>query len=168
MTMGQHVPAIYFNDLFGQLNDSDGYRLSGKPRDLNRKKLVLDESGLITGSDDFLKHYLPLLDSMISIRTSDPAFFPGSPKFEELAVSNKVFVHHAFHDRHDSVIIGNISSASQDLDFSKNFSALIPPEDADDFSDALTGKPLISVLADNGKLTMTPYYAYYLQKRGGL
>ncbi|MBN1646716.1 MAG: hypothetical protein JW874_01670 [Spirochaetales bacterium] len=165
LTMGQHVPAIYFNDLLGCLNDFDGYNRSGKPRDLNRKKNVLAESGLDETGNDFLRYYLPLLNKMIGLRASDRAFFPGSPDFEEIVLSDQVFIHHAFHGGADSVIIGNISMHDVTLEPDETLAMLLMENDSSAYTDGLSGRPFVSITGKDGKLTLAPYSAYYLQKQ---
>ena len=113
LTMGQDVPAIYFNDLFGLVNDTIGYKLSGKPRDLNRKKLNLDGPGIIGMKSPFFRAYVPLLNEIIRHRTGDRAFYPGSRQFEYKSLTKRVFLNHPFHDNRHSLIIGNISGKEE-------------------------------------------------------
>ncbi len=112
LTMGQVVPAIYFNDLLGLENDFAGLELTGKPRDLNRHKSYLPESGLDNPSDPFLADYLKRINMMLAARAGDRAFYPGSPAFEFKALSDTVFLNHAYARNEHSLIIGNISASA--------------------------------------------------------
>lgn len=112
LTLGQSVPAIYFNDLLGIKNDLHGYEISGRPRDLNRHKSYLPEMKLSEPVDSFSKSYFSLLNRIIKLRTSDNAFYPGSSSFEFLALSDTIFLNHPYHNGDHSFIVGNISGTS--------------------------------------------------------
>lgn len=121
LTFGQAVPAIYFNDLLGLINDEAGYRLSGKPRDLNRHKTYLSELESAVNKDSFLKEYLPLINKILDLRTKDNSFYPGSRNFEFIPLTDQVFLNHSFFKGDHSFVIGNISSRYKEVkvDFSK-------------------------------------------------
>ncbi len=114
LTFGQAVPAIYFNDLLGLTNDKEGFKRSGKPRDLNRHKSSLEtfESSLKT--DPFRVVYYPLLNRVLDIRRKDPSFYPGSKNFEFTALKNEVFLNHSYHNGNHSFVVGNISDSPVD------------------------------------------------------
>ncbi len=109
LTIGQSVPAIYFNDLLGIKNDLHGYEISGKPRDLNRHKSYLPDMSLSDSDDPFYKLYLSLLNKILELRTSDDAFYPGSDNFEFLPLTDTLFLNHPYHKGEHSLILGNIS-----------------------------------------------------------
>lgn len=119
-TIGQSVPAIYFNDLLGIKNDLHGYAISGKPRDLNRHKSYLPDINLSDPADPFNKIYLPLLNKILELRTSDDAFYPGSDNFEFLTLTDTLFLNHPYHGGDHSFIFGNISekTVTYNLDLS--------------------------------------------------
>ena len=112
LTIGQSVPAIYFNDLLGIKNDLHGYKISGKPRDLNRHKNYLPDMDLSAPVDPFQKTYIPLLNKVLELRSKDSAFYPGSDSFEFIALTDKIFLNHPFHKGDHSLILGNISEES--------------------------------------------------------
>ena len=109
LTIGQSVPAIYFNDLLGIKNDLHGFRISGKPRDLNRHKSYLPDMNLSNPADPFTKSYLPLINKILELRTKDNAFYPGSIDFEFIALTDTLFLNHPFYEGDHSLILGNIS-----------------------------------------------------------
>lgn len=162
LTMGQVVPAIYFNDLFAMENDKDGYNLSGKPRDLNRHKLDLTEGKDPFKKDGFLKHYLPLLNKMITLRSEDKAFYPGSSQFEYIQLTKHVFVNHPFADSDMSLIIGNISDSVQDIQL--DLSTLEHSSSGDSvFIDILNDTEISAgtIL----ELSLSPFSAVYLKEK---
>ncbi|MCK5674067.1 MAG: hypothetical protein KAH95_11870, partial [Spirochaetales bacterium] len=109
LTIGQSVPAIYFNDLLGIKNDIHGFEISGKPRDLNRHKSYLPDMKLSDSDDPFYRVYLPLLNKILELRTKDNAFYPGSESFEFVALTDTLFLNHPYHGGDHSLILGNIS-----------------------------------------------------------
>jgi len=109
LTFGQAVPAVYFNDLLGLVNDEEGFNLSGKPRDLNRHKSFLPDLDLEELSDPFRKEYLPLINTLLRIRGRDAAFYPGSRDFEFRALTDQIFLNHPYDNGNHSFIVGNIS-----------------------------------------------------------
>ena len=109
LTIGQSVPAVYFNDLLGIKNDLHGYEISGKPRDLNRHKNYLPDMDLAEPADPFQRAYLPLINRVLELRSLDSAFYPGSRNFEFLALTDTLFLNHPYHDGDHSLILGNIS-----------------------------------------------------------
>ena len=110
LTLGQVVPAIYFNDLLGLENDLPGYKLTGKPRDLNRHKTYLPKIDLAYPSDPFTAAYLPRLNTILKIWNNDGAFYPGSSQFEFKPIGETVFLNHPFADGNHSFILGNIAN----------------------------------------------------------
>jgi hypothetical protein len=113
LTLGQGVPAIYFNDLLGIGNDFDGYKASGRPRDLNRKKVPLSDSGLTGEMDRFTEAYLPLIRRYTELRAAERAFYPGSDRFEFTPLSDVVFLNHAYARGEHAYVIGNITGVTQ-------------------------------------------------------
>ena len=116
LTMGQIVPAIYFNDLLGLENDMEGYKRSGKPRDLNRHKTYFPEARLDHPEDPFTSVYLGTINRILEVRTCDLAFYPGSPDFEFKALSDTVFLNHPYARGSHSFILGNISGSRRAAD----------------------------------------------------
>jgi hypothetical protein len=109
LSLGQTVPAIYFNDLLGLGNDFDGFRLSGKPRDLNRRKSYLPSLGLDAPEDPFMKEYLPRINAVLAARSQERAFYPGAAEFEYAEPSGTVFLNHPYARGQHAFILGNIS-----------------------------------------------------------
>jgi hypothetical protein len=149
LTMGQVVPAVYMNDLWGLENDREGYALSGRPRDLNRHKSHVDE--LDFGTDPFRRVYVPLMNQMIGLRKEDRAFYPGDKNFEFLSPGNTVFLNHAFAGNDHSFILGNISPEPAEV--------LLPVEELEGISisvplleDLLTGE---TFSLNDGELLLT-------------
>ncbi|MCP4162756.1 MAG: hypothetical protein GY760_22070, partial [Deltaproteobacteria bacterium] len=108
LTQGQDVPAIYLNDLLGLENDFRQYEITGKPRDLIRHKNYLPEMVDLIENDPFTQSYSSKLNKILELRGSDKAFYPGSPNFEFIPLSDTVFLNHPYHDNKHSLIIGNI------------------------------------------------------------
>jgi hypothetical protein len=115
LSSGQGVPGVYFNDLLGLENDIPGHDLSGKPRDLNRHKSYLPDAELEEPSEPFYAAYRKLLNRALDVRAADPAFYPGSRKFEFRALSDTVFLNHPHARNSHSFILGNISDQLQKL-----------------------------------------------------
>jgi hypothetical protein len=109
LTLGQVVPAVYFNDLLGLENDQEGYEDSGKPRDLNRHRSSLEELEAAQRGDAFSMAYRKKINAVLAARSADRAFYPGSPAFEFKALSDTVFVNHPYARGGHSFIAGNIS-----------------------------------------------------------
>ncbi len=122
LTIGQSVPAIYFNDLLGIKNDIHGYEISGKPRDLNRHKSYLPDMKLSNSDDPFSKAYFPLLNKILELRTKDNAFYPGSDNFEFIALTDTLFLNHPYYGGDHSLILGNISEKT--VSYKLNLSTL--------------------------------------------
>jgi hypothetical protein len=116
LTLGQVVPAIYFNDLLGLGNDIKSFTSTGKPRDLNRHKTHISEIDLKNPSDAFTSEYVAKINRILEIRASDTAFYPGSPDFEFRALTDTVFLNHPFAQGNHSFIAGNISDTEQTIE----------------------------------------------------
>jgi len=127
LTIGQSVPAIYFNDLLGIKNDIHGFEISGKPRDLNRHKNYLPDMDLGEPSDPFQKTYFPLINRILELRSSDNAFYPGSAGFEFTALTDTLFLNHPYHGGDHSLILGNISGNT--VSYKLNLSTLSGVDD---------------------------------------
>jgi hypothetical protein len=138
LTLGQSVPAIYFNDLLGLGNDTAGYGRTGQPRDLNRHKSPIDEIKHALAKDEFTRTYVPLLNSVIKARTEDPAFYPLSRGYEFVSLTDTVFINHAFTDSHHSLIIGNIEKKEKRI--SVDLNALREVSGFSEMTDRLTGE----------------------------
>jgi hypothetical protein len=168
LTLGQVVPAVYFNDLLGLENDFESYRISGKPRDLGRHKSYFPESGLDRPKDPFLKVYLSRMGRILEARSNDGAFYPGSRDFEFLALSSTVFLNHPYARGLHSFIVGNISSKSQSITLELGKLAGVGNEALARFQnegleDALTGE-IYRPNEDGGlKLTLPAYGALWLK-----
>lgn len=119
LSFGQAVPAVYMNDLLGLLNDMDGYSRSGKPRDLNRHKSYLPELEKRMKRDPFMKEYLPLINRIVELRTTDPSFYPGSGNFEFVNAGGGVFINHSWHENAHSLIAGNITAEIKQIKVDK-------------------------------------------------
>jgi hypothetical protein len=143
-TMGQVVPAIYFNDLLGLENDLEGFERTGQTRDLLRRKSSLATSGLKTADDPFRKEYLPLINRVIDVRCADGAFYPGSSAFEFRTLGPTVFLNHPYHDGDHSLIVGNIAGEPAEVvlslaDLAGSASSAADPSG---FEDLLTGEKI--------------------------
>lgn len=151
LSAGQYVPAVYFNDLLGLGNDGDGYRASGKPRDLNRRKISFEEALRLMEEDPFTRRYVKGMNRMISARTADPAFMPLSSAFDAAFFGEEVFLHHPHHGGDGSFILGNISGepAALTLDMTAYFRpGAVPGE----FVDLLTNERF--TLSDGASLSL--------------
>ena len=115
LTLGQVVPAIYFNDLLGLENDFETFSRTGKPRDLNRHKNYLPQTDFQGESDGFGALYYKKINAILKARSQDQAFYPGSPDFEFLPLTDTVFLNHPFARGCHSFIVGNIEGKSCDI-----------------------------------------------------
>lgn len=113
LTLGQTVPAVYFNDLLGLENDFEGLRRSGKPRDLNRHKNRLEEVAHNMREDEFSVEYVPLINAAIKARVEDRSFYPGSDRYEFQPLNDTVFLNHPHARGRHSFILGNILPVEQ-------------------------------------------------------
>ena len=116
LTFGQTVPAIYVGDLLGLKNDNETYSITGKPRDLNRHKNYLPETGLDSPDDPFKAAYVPLLNTILRLRGEDKAFYPGSPSCEYRDYNDSIFLNHPYSGGDHSFILGNILSQNQTIE----------------------------------------------------
>lgn len=121
LSFGQSVPAVYFNDLLGISNDIEGYKTSGRPRDLNRHKSHIDELEDALANDEFTRIYVSMLNKAIHARSTDLAFHPKGDGYEFHAPGEKVFLNHAYNGGNHSFVIGNIDNkeAHVRIDFSR-------------------------------------------------
>lgn len=161
LTFGQAVPAVYFNDLLGLVNDKKGYLLSGKPRDLNRHKSKLQELDLKNLQDPFLNEYIPLINKILSIRGHDTSFYPGSDNFEFTALSKTIFLNHPFHGGKHSFILGNISPQETEIDFNPVSLAGEPKNDR--LKDLLSDREFTPGSDGTFVLHFKPYGMFYLE-----
>lgn len=109
LTLGQGVPAIYLNDLLGLENDFDGYRCTGRPRDLNRRRSSWEEAASWR-QDPFRRVYHPLINQILELRRHEAAFYPGSPCFEFRALDGTLFLNHPYHGGRHALILGNLAA----------------------------------------------------------
>ena len=116
LTAGQYVPAVYLNDLLGLGNDLAGFASSGKPRDINRRKIHIDEVLRLMEEDPFVSRYTAGMNRILEARTGDPGFKPLSPHFDCAYFGETVFLNHPYHGGSDSFILGNIGRLKVVLD----------------------------------------------------
>ncbi len=163
LSFGQAVPAIYFNDLLGLVNDVEGFKLSGKPRDLNRHKSFLPELHFEEITDSFNKEYFPFINRLLSIRGKDKAFYPGSKEFEFIALNDQVFLNHPFYKGNHSFIGGNISGEKQKvlLDITRLEGEL---HGEITLTDQLTGRKVTTDEKGVLSLDMKPYEMFWFIK----
>ena len=159
LSFGQSVPAVYFNDLLGLMNDTAGYRRSGEPRDLNRHKSHRDEIRRALEEDEFTRTYVPLINAAIAARTADRAFHPASRGYEFVCPVQAVFLNHAFTGSHHSLVIGNI--AREETRVSVDLTKLKEPAGGCKMTDRLTGKRF-QCAGDGVDLTLPAYGAFWL------
>lgn len=136
LTQGQDVPAVYFNDLLGLENDIEQYKITGKPRDLNRHKNKLKEMTQLIDNDPFTSIYTAKLNQLLKLRADDSAFYPGSPDFQFQPVTDQVFMNHPWHDGNHSVILGNIINREVTVEIMKTD---LEGFESDSLKDMLTG-----------------------------
>ena len=168
MTLGQVVPAIYFNDLIGLKNDVDHFAITGRPRDLNRHKNFLPEIGLESSDDPFTSTYLKLINAILAARVADTAFLPGSRQFEFQALSDTVFLNHPYaRDKH-SFIVGNIAGRTQKVQLALDSLEGVNKEllgrlSKTGLQDALSGKTCALDEKGSIDLDLPPYSAVWLE-----
>lgn len=80
------VPAVYFNSLFGQTNDTEAVEASQIPRRINRTKYQLSDVELALGdaSNHASSHASRVFDELkrlLSIRAERQAFHPNATQF---------------------------------------------------------------------------------------
>jgi hypothetical protein len=168
LTLGQVVPAIYFNDLLGLENDSVSFGLTGKPRDLNRHKNYLPETGLDSTDDPFSSTYIGLINRILDARIKDRAFYPGRQEFEFRALTDCVFLNHPFARGRHSFICGNIGSAAQRITLDLNTLAGLTAEEIgliakQGLVDALSTSVYGTATGDRVDLKLPGYGAVWLQ-----
>jgi len=168
LTLGQVVPAIYFNDLLGLNNDFVSFELSGKPRDLNRHKNYLPEAGLDSTDDAFTSAYVKQINAILDARVTDQAFYPGSPEFEFKTLSNTVFLNHPYARSNHSFIVGNIIETPQTVSLDLKGLSGLSDEDRGAIEkrglvDALSGKTYKADADGRIDLELPPFGALWLQ-----
>ncbi len=168
LTLAQSVPAIYFNDLLGLENDREGYEASGTPRDLNRHRSALVELEEAQNSDAFSASYRRRINAVLAARTTDRAFYPGSPAFEFRALSDTVFLNHPYARGRHSFIVGNISECPCGLSLRPGElegvdAAAYEQLRRSGLKDALTGRTFTVSDAGKVELELPGYGALWLQ-----
>ncbi len=168
LTLGQVVPAIYFNDLLGLENDLVSFELIGKPRDLNRHKNYLPETGLDRTDDAFTSAYVKQINAILDARVKDQAFYPGSPEFEFKSLSDTVFINHPYARSNHSFIVGNIIGSPQTVTLDLNRLEGVSAEDRGTLEqkglvDALSGKTYKVHAGGRADLELPPFGALWLQ-----
>ena len=168
LTIGQSVPAIYFNDLLGLKNDQHGYEISGKPRDLNRHKNYLPCMDLKNPSDPFTKAFSPLINKILKLRSTDNAFYPGSGDFEFIALTDTLFLNHPYHEGDHSLILGNISEKAVSFNLPLQTLAGIDEEwlnlkKDNSFADGITGANYLIDEHGSLNLELSPYGMLWLK-----
>ena len=160
LSFGQSVPAIYFNDLLGLENDMAGFKATGKPRDLNRKKSRSEAVRARLTGDPFAVRYRRLLNRAIGARANDRAFYPGSRCFEFKSIGHTVFLNHGFARGAHAAVVGNILPREQEVEL--EIGALIDMDrDIGALCDVLTGNRY-AVTGGTIRLTLGPYGAVWL------
>ncbi len=167
LTIGQSVPAIYFNDLLGVKNDLHGMEISGKPRDLNRHKNYLPGMNLANPADPFQKAYIPLINKLLELRTTDKAFYPGSMEFEFIALTDTVFLNHPYYNGEHSFIIGNISDKpvlyNLDLSTLQGIDTWSDLKSSNSLTDGISGSTFLMDKQRNLNLEIPPYGMLWLK-----
>ena len=164
-TLGQVVPAIYFNDLLGLANDMEGFSVSGKPRDLNRHKNRLSEITESFTADEFTRVYVPLVNAVISARARDRAFYPGSSKFEFAPLSDTLFLNHAYEANQHSFVVGNILSTAQEVSLTlADFAETENLTGTSALRDLLTGDT-VEIEGGKMKFVLPPYGAAWFSSQ---
>ncbi|WP_158780994.1 alpha-amylase family glycosyl hydrolase [Pantoea sp. BAV 3049] len=86
------VPAIYVQSILGSRNDSEGVKVAGNNRAINREKYALSEIEAALSDEQTLRHKVfHQLSGLIQLRTRQPAFHPDSP-MEVLESDNALLV----------------------------------------------------------------------------
>jgi hypothetical protein len=164
LSLGQNVPAIYFNDLLGLENDFEGFSESGKPRDLNRKKNRIGDVRRNIAEDPFTRLYAKAINRAVEVRAADRAFYPGSRCFEYKPLSDTIFLNHAYARESHSLVIGNIVDRRQTVRF-----------DLESFAEMGDGRRrFVDLLSEDNRvfegphidIELAPYGAAWLAQEG--
>jgi glycosidase len=106
------IPAVYFHSLVGSTNDSEGARLSGIPRRINRRKFRRDElENQIQDGDSLSGKVFAEYCRLLSIRVRQPAFHPDADQ-EILDTGHPwlvAFRRRSLEDRQRLLVMANVS-----------------------------------------------------------
>jgi len=87
----QGFPALYFHSLFGTKNYYEGYKETGQPRTLNRRKFEYNElQELLYSEFSHESKVFQKMNKLLKIRRENSAFHPNSPQ-KVLHLSEKIF-----------------------------------------------------------------------------
>lgn len=106
------VPAVYVQSILGSRNDTEGVKVAGYNRAINREKYAISQIEAALSDSQSLRHKVyHALSKLIQLRTRQPAFHPDNP-MEVLESDNSLFIIRRRSTRsHDEVLcVFNLSS----------------------------------------------------------
>ena len=157
------VPAIYIHSLLGTTNDYAGMEATGQNRSINRRKWERDElQALLQDPDSSQARIFSRLSEWIRTRNQHPAFHPGSP-MEVLDFGDGVFafLRTSRTGVEQILCLYNMTPEKQTVSWSDCFAQSRKKASVRELLSRLTVKPV------RGKLTLQPYFAYWLMVKGG-
>ena len=144
------VPAVYIHSILGSQNWTEGVRLTGRARTINRARLSADAvyAELADPKSVRARIFYPYL-AMIGIRTRQPAFHPAATT-QVLTLDDRVFAVKRFCPQQTLFAVTNFSAAALTLN--------LPIENTSD--------PLIDLLGgerfDDGSISLNAYQTMWL------
>ena len=86
------VPAIYVQSILGSRNDTEGVKVAGYNRAINREKYAISQIETALSDTQSLRHKVyHALSRLVQLRTRQPAFHPDNP-MEVLESDNALFI----------------------------------------------------------------------------
>ena len=110
------VPAVYIHSILGSQNWTEGVRLTGRARTINRARLSVDavHAELADPKSVRASIFYPYLE-MIGIRTGQPAFHPAAA-MQVLLLDDRVFVVKRVCPQQTLFAVTNFSAAALDIE----------------------------------------------------
>ena len=116
----QGFPALYFHSLFGTRNYTEGFKKTGHPRTLNRRKFEYHElEGLLNNPESHESQIFKSISNLLQIRKTSTAFHPKSNQ-KVLNLSKNIFS--IVREKEDKILVlVNISNKSEIVKIPNNF-----------------------------------------------
>lgn len=116
------IPGIYFHSLVGTPNDVEGWKQSGIPRRINRRRYQRQELNDILADPNGLQaQVLDGYRKLLSKRILQPAFHPEAPQQPLSLPDSGVFgfLRRSLDDQQQIVVLANVTSTPCELDLSQ-------------------------------------------------
>ncbi len=116
------IPGIYFHSLVGTPNDVDGWKQSGIPRRINRRRYNQGElQEILSDPNGIQAMVLEGYRRLLAIRRKQPAFHPEALQ-QPLSFSDSGvfgFLRRSLDDQQQIVVMANVTSTSREVDLSQ-------------------------------------------------